>query len=163
MSAHGGPFALGFPETIAQIVGQFLGRVHLRLGRLVTIKIADQTDADGNIVEVVTGDMASIDLFGPTAADFNFSIAGGIAIADHKVIREAVAHFSDIAVVAIEDAGVSLAGGTVVDDDVLPASPPDGCLVDGLADFGGQIAIAFEPSPSSLSGCRLKASLLRCS
>ena len=78
--------------------------------------------------------MAAIDLSNPAITDFNFAVAGGVAISNHEVVGEPVLHFTDIAVVEVENAGISLAGSAVVHNDVFPTSILNFGVINRFAD-----------------------------
>lgn len=110
-----------FPATLAQVANQFLTRFELRPCRLIAIEIANQANAESNVVEIITMDVASVDLPPPAISDFDVAVAGGCAVADHEMIGKTVLHPPDVAMVIIEHRGVALTRPAIVDHDVLPA------------------------------------------
>ena len=76
--------------TIAQIADQFFARLQLRARWLVAVEIADETNAERDVVEVIAVHMAAVDLAPPAIADFDFAIAGGGSVADDEMVREPV-------------------------------------------------------------------------
>ena len=136
MRSDDGSPAFDLSDTIAQIADKFIERAKLGPGRLVTIKVTDQTDSDGDVVEVITRHVSTVELFCPARTNFNLAVARGSAIADDKVVGKAVLHLTHTAMIGIEDASVPLPGSAVVNDDVLPAPFLDPRSVDGSAHSG---------------------------
>ena len=108
--------------ALSQITNQFFATIELCSGRLVAVEIADQTNAERDVVQIITVNVAAVDLTSPPIPNFNLTVAGGSAVADHEMIREPVLHSPKMAMVIIERGGVSLTRSAVVDDDVLPAA-----------------------------------------
>ena len=136
MGDDSGPPTFNLPNTIAQITYKFIKRAQLGLGWLVTIEIADQTDSDGDVVEIITRHVSAVELSRPARTNFDFAIARGSSIADDKMVGESVLHLADTAMIRIEDAGVSLPGSAVVNDDVLPPALLDSRPVNRSAHSG---------------------------
>jgi len=67
-------------------------------------------------------DMAAVDLPPPPVADFDLSITGRSAIADHEMVCEPVLHPAKMPVVIIECGRITLTSSTVVNNDKLPAT-----------------------------------------
>lgn len=91
-------------------------------------------------------DVAAVDLFAPAGADLDFTITGRRAVADDKLIGQAVLHLADIGVVVVESLRVALPRSTIVDDQIAPAGFLDGSAVDLLADGLWQIFPAGKPA-----------------
>jgi hypothetical protein len=121
---------VGFSTALAQVPNQFLAREELRLSRPIPIKIAHQTNAEGDVVEEITVNMTAVDLAAPPIPHFNFPITGGRAVADHEMISETILHPTYSAMIIIEYAGVSLSGAAIVDHDEFPAVAHDWCAPD---------------------------------
>jgi hypothetical protein len=103
----------------------------LRTRWLVAIKIPDQTDAERDVVQIIAVHVATVNLTPPAIADFDLAIASGRSVADHEVIRKTILHSSDMPMIIIKNARVSLPRAAIMHDDELPASPfhwraPDG-------------------------------------
>jgi hypothetical protein len=128
--------ALGFAHTISEESDEFLKGLELLRSWLVVVEIADEADADADVVEVITVNMAAGELNFPAIADFDLSISGGRSVPDDEVVGEAVLHFSDAAVVVVERFRVALSGAAIVDHDVLPASFGDGRTVNLITESG---------------------------
>ncbi len=111
-----------FAAPLPEVTNQFLARVELRARRLVAIEIADQTNAEADVVEIVAVHVAAVDLPPPAVTHFDLTIAGRCPVADHEMISESILHSADVPMVIIEHGGVPLSCAAVVDDDVLPAS-----------------------------------------
>ena len=121
MRSHDGVMRIDFPAAFPQIADQFFARLQLRARRLIAIEIADETNAERDVVQVIAVHVAAVDLAPPAIADFDFAIAGGGAVADDEMIGESVLHPANMAVVVIENARVALPRAAVVHDDELPA------------------------------------------
>ena len=69
-----GLLATDAPDAAARVFDQFFQRIELRLCRLAVVEIADETDADGDVVEVIAVDMTTLNLPVPAVADFDFAV-----------------------------------------------------------------------------------------
>ena len=65
-----------FPATLPQVTDQFFATVELRARRLVAVKISDQANPECDVVEIITVDVAAVDLSPPTVAHFDLTISG---------------------------------------------------------------------------------------
>ena len=139
MGFHDHLFAFRFTDAISEEADEFLERLELFGGRFVVVVVADETNADADIVQVVAVDVAACLLDFPAVTDLDLSIASGGSVADHEVIGEAVLHFADAAVVIFECLGVTLARTAVVNDDVFPASFGDRWAVDLVSEGRGDV------------------------
>ena len=102
------------------------------LGGSISIEVAYETNAESDVIQVIARNMASIDLSCPAVTNFDLSIAGRISISDDEVVGKAVLHFTHAPVIHIENPRVALAGATIVNDDVFPASTLNLRVVDGF-------------------------------
>ena len=136
--------AFNFSDADAEVGDEFIEGCELGGGRPVAIEITDEANTQRDIIEVVAGDVSAVDLAGPAVANFDFSIARGVAITNDKVVGEAVLHLADVTVVDIKDAGISLPGSAVVHDDIFPAFAFHDGLVDCFSGAGREVAPAFE-------------------
>ena len=114
---------LNFAATFPQIADEFFARVELRACRLVTIEIADQTNSERDVVQIVAVDVPAVDLAPPAIAYFDLTIACRSPVPDHEMIRKPVLHPANVTMVIIERLGVSLTRPAVVHDNELPATP----------------------------------------
>ena len=76
MRLHGDLAPVDFAATFSQVTDEFFARIELRARWLIAIKIADQTNAERNIVQIITVHMPPIDLAPPAIADFDLPVAG---------------------------------------------------------------------------------------
>ncbi len=76
MRFHDRPVIADFATTLAQIANELFATIELRAGRLIAIEIADQTNAKGDIVQIVAVNVAAVDLTTPAIADFDLAVAG---------------------------------------------------------------------------------------
>ena len=132
----------------AQVADEFVERGELGLCGRLAIQVTDKANSDCDIIEVVARNVAAVNMPCPARTDFYLAVAGGTAVADHKVIGEAVLHPADPAMIPIENAGISLPGATVMNNDILPPAFPDLCLIDGPAYRGRKITPPPEPAAS---------------
>ena len=123
MRAHNGIVRLDFAAPLPQIIDQLFARAQLVGRRLIAIEVADETDSERDVVEVITVNVAAVDLPPPTIANFNFSVARGTAISNDEVVGETILHSAHVPMIIIEHACIALPCATVVHDDELPATP----------------------------------------
>jgi len=119
-----------FAATLSQVTNQFLATIELRARRLIAVEIADQTNPERDVVEVITVDVAAVNLSSPAVPHFDLAVAGRCSVADHEMISESVLHPPEMPMVIIERGGIALTGSTVVHDDVLPAAARDRRAID---------------------------------
>ena len=110
-----------FAATFAQITDEFLARIELRLGRLIAVEIAHQTDSKGDIVQIIAVDVAAVNLSSPSIAHFDFAVATRRPIPNYEMIGQSVHHPPDMPVIIIEHSRVALAGPAIVNHDEFPA------------------------------------------
>jgi len=113
----------------------------LRTCRLIAIEIADQTNAERDVVQIIAVNVAAIDLSAPTISDFDLAVAGGSSIADDEMISKSVLHSANMPVVIIERGRISLTCSAVVHDNKLPAAPRDRRAIDLIADRAGKVTV----------------------
>jgi len=125
---------LGFAATFAQVTDEFFARVELRARRLVAIKIAYQTNADRNVVQIIAVNVAAVDLTPPPIAHFDLAVACGCSVADHEMVRKTILHPADVPMIIIKSARVTLSGAAIMHDNELPATPFHWRASDGFDD-----------------------------
>ena len=76
MRFHNGVMRIDFPAAMTQIADQFFARLQLRARRLIAIEIADKTNAERDVVQVIAVHVSAIYLAPPAIADFDFAIVG---------------------------------------------------------------------------------------
>jgi hypothetical protein len=131
---HRNGASLGFAATFAEVTDEFFARVELRARRLVAIKIAYQTNAQRNVVQIIAVHVAAVDLTPPAIAHFNLAVACGSAVANHEMVRKTILHPADVPMIIIKSARVSLPRAAVVHDNELPATPFHWRASDGFDD-----------------------------
>ena len=141
VSANDGIFSLNFPAATTEITDKFVECFELLLRRFITVEITDQTDAERNVIQVIAVDVAAVDLFDPSGAEFDLAVAGRTAIADDEMVGHPVWHFPRVPMIVIEDFGVALTGAAVVDDNVFPAAFFDRSSIDSPSHAAGYVAI----------------------
>ena len=122
MRFHRDLASIDFAATLSQVTDEFFTRIELRARWLIAIKIADQADAERNIVQIIAMHMPPIDLAPPAIADFDLPIASGCSVPNHEMIRKTILHSPDMPMIIVKRARVSLPGAAIVDDYELPAS-----------------------------------------
>src|SRR5437660_8482796 len=60
--------------TFSQVADEFFARIELRARWLVAIEIADQTNAERNIVQIIAVHVAGVDLASPAIAYFDLTV-----------------------------------------------------------------------------------------
>jgi len=123
MGLHGDVASASPAATVAQVANEFFACVELRARWLIAIKIAYQTNAERNVVQIIAVHVATIDLTPPAIAHFDLAVAGGSAVADHEVVGKTVLHPAHMPMIIIKCAGVPLPRATVVHHNELPAVP----------------------------------------
>ena len=145
---------LRFADSIAQVRDEFLKGPDLGLGRGVAVEIAHEADAKRDVIEVVAGDMASVELGGPAVTDLDLAVAGAMSVANNEMVGEAVFHVADAEMVNIENTGISLTGAAVVDNDVFPTTAVHRGTIDGRTNRWAQVVVVSvrteEPAEETL-------------
>src|SRR5271165_4418805 len=83
--------------------------------------------------------MAAVDLPHPSVSDFNLAIARGGAVTNDEMVGKTVRHLAHMAMIIVEDAGVTLASTAVMHDDVFPSVTRDPRIVDRLTDCRSEV------------------------
>ena len=122
---------LGFADAIPEVGYQFLECPDLGLGGPVTIKITDEADSESDVIQVVTSDMAAIELCCPAATYFDPAVTGAMSISDDEMVGQTVLHMTDSEVIDVKNPGISLTGAAVMDDDIFPATSSYRGSIDG--------------------------------
>ena len=127
--------------TLAQVTNQFFAGFELRPRGLIAIEIANQTYSQGDVVQIIAVDVAAIDLPPPAVAHLDLPIASRSSVANDKLVREAVLHPPDVAMVVIKNASIALPSPAVVDHNELPAATLHRRAIDFRTDRAGEVAI----------------------
>ena len=122
MRPHGNLTPVGLSAALSQIADQLFARIKLRACGLVAIEVTDQTNAEGNVIQVIAVHVAAVDLAAPAIAHFNLAITGRGSVANHKMIGQTVLHSAHVPMIIVEYARVPLPRAAIVDDNELPAS-----------------------------------------
>ncbi len=88
---------------------------------MIAIEIANQTNPERNIIQVIAVDVAAIDLAAPTIAHFNLTVTCRCSVADDEMIGKSISHVADMSMVVIKRARVALSRPAVVHHNHLPA------------------------------------------
>ena len=134
MRPHRDLSSVDLAATFSQVADEFFACIELRTRWLVAIEIADQTNAERNIVQIIAVHMAAVDLASPAIAYFDLTVAGGSSVADHEMVCEPVLHPANMPVIIIKHARVSLPCATVMDNNELPTTPFHRRASDGFDD-----------------------------
>jgi hypothetical protein len=137
--------------ALAEIPNQFLARVELGAAGLAAIEVAYQADTKRDIVEIIAMDVTAVDLTSPAVADLNLSVSGRGSIPDDKMIGQTVLHSPHMAMIVVEDRGVSLPSPTVVNNDVLPTGRRHRCPIDRTPDRCSQVPVSGSAAVASES------------
>jgi hypothetical protein len=111
-------------DNLQQIIHQFPEGQHLIRGRVGSLEISHQADADCDLVYLFSMDMASLQLLEPSSANLNFAIARIEAIADYKMIRQAVFHAA-FPVLPVVNRGIAIRDSTMVSHHPTPPTRHD--------------------------------------
>lgn len=130
MRPHDGIMRINFSAPLPQVADQFLACFQLPPSRLAAIEVANQTNAERNIIQVIAVDMTAVDLASPSVAHLDLAVTGGGAVTDNEMISETVLHSADMPVVVVKNARASLPCPAVVHDDELPAPPQNRSAID---------------------------------
>lgn len=150
MRFHDRVVIVDFAAPLPQVTNQLLARVELRARRLDAIEIADQTNPERDVVEIVAVHVTAVDLTPPAVAHFDLTIAGRCSVADDEMISESILHSANVPMVIIEHGGVPLSCAAVVHDDVLPASTSNRGAIDCGSHRCGEISIT-SPTTAAIS------------
>ena len=139
---------IDFSAALPQIIDQLFARLQLTARRLTAVEIADQTNAECDVVQIVAVHVPAIDLAPPAIADFDLAVSRRGAVADNEMIGESIFHPTNVPVVIIENAGAALPSATVVHDNELPAAPHHGRPVDFILHRPRKVTVRnFRPRP----------------
>ena len=120
----------------AKVVNELKKRGELNFAGHAFLEITDQANADAAIVHLLGADVAAVDLAGPAWAHLNLAVTGVAAVADDKVVGEAVFHAA-AAVGGAVGLGVARLDAAVVNDEMGPAAGFDGQVAAG-GEHGGK-------------------------
>ena len=154
MRFHDWPVIADFPATLPQVADQFFATVELRARRLVAIEITDQANPEGDVVQIIAVNVASVNLTAPAIAHFDLAVAGRSPVADHKMVSESVLHPAKMSMVIIERGSVALTSPAVMNDNVLPAAARHRSAVDLTADGRRQITITGAAARAAASAAK---------
>ena len=134
MWLHGNVASARPAATLSQVTDELFAGLELRARWLVAIKIADQTNAERNVIQIIAVHVAAVDLTPPTIADFDLAVARGSAVANHKVVRKTILHPANVPMIIIKSARVSLPRTAVMHHNELPPAPLHWCASDRFDD-----------------------------
>ena len=158
MRPHGNVAPVDLAATFSKVANEFFARFELRARWLVAIKIAYQTNAQRNVVQIIAVNVAAVNLTPPAIPHLYLAIPGRCSVTDHEMIGQPVLHPPDVPMIIIEDARVSLARPTIVHDNELPTTTFDWRAADRFDHRSCEIAVtAFAapgPRPKTSAGRR---------
>src|SRR6267142_5874211 len=111
------------PGLLKQAASQHLQAFHLPLGWRFGFEVAHQADADAGHVELLTSEVAALNLSFPALADENLAVAHATPVADEEMVSHAVFHVALLAMKTIDPARGGRRCGGVMDDDMFPHAP----------------------------------------
>ena len=88
---------------------------------MIAIKIADQANPKSDVVQVIAVHVTAVDLTPPAVAHFDLAVPSGRAVSNDEVIGQAILHVTNVSMIVIEHAGVTLTRATVMHHNHLPA------------------------------------------
>jgi len=144
--------SLSVAATFAKIADEFFARVELCAGWLVAIKIAYQTNAERNVVQIIAVYVAAVDLTPPAISHLDLAVASGSSVADHEVVSKTVLHPADMSMIIIKNARVSLPRPAVMHHNELPAAPLHRCASDSIDHRPGEITVVGWTTPRPETG-----------
>src|SRR5260221_2605908 len=100
--------AVDLADARPQVADQLFETFELLPRGQVAVEIADEADAERDVVEIIAVDVAAVDLPHPAVADLDFAVAARGAVADDEMVREPVLHFAYVLVVIIERLRIAL-------------------------------------------------------
>ena len=158
MRPDDGVMRIDFPAALSQIIDQLFTCLQLTAGRLTAIEIADQTNAERDVVQIIAVHMPTVDLAPPAIAHFDLAVARRSAITDDEMIGESVFHPANVPVVIIENAGAALSCATVVHHNELPAAAHNRRPVDFITHRPRKVPVSnFRPRPEPPTAMRRRA------
>jgi hypothetical protein len=134
MRPHWDIAPIDLAAAFSKVANEFFARFELRARWLVAIKIAHQTNAQRNVVQIIAVHVAAVDLAPPAIAHFDLTVARGRSVADHEMVGKTILHPADVPMIIIENARVALPRAAIVHDNELPAAPFHWCASDGFDD-----------------------------
>ena len=134
MWLHGNVASARPAAALSQVTDELFAGLELRARWLVAIKIADQTNAERNVVQIIAVHVAAVDLTSPTIAHFDLAVAGGCSVANHEVVCKTILHPADVPMIIIKSARVALPRAAVVHHNELPATSLHWCASDRIDD-----------------------------
>jgi hypothetical protein len=127
-----------FADSLSQVANQFVERQVLIFRGYITVEVADKTNTERYIIQIVAMHMSTIELPRPAITDFDLAISGGAAIADDEMVCEAIRHFANVPMVIVKDSSVPLSGPAIMDNDIFPSIPSDAGSIDRLPNGRGK-------------------------
>jgi hypothetical protein len=78
--------SIHFSNSLPQVTNEFIQRFKLSVGWEIAIEIADQANANTDIVQVIAVDVAARQLLDPSVTNFDLAIPSGCTVADDKMV-----------------------------------------------------------------------------
>lgn len=129
-------------ELALQKLGEVVQRIQLLRRWFGHLKIPNQADPNGSLIQALASHVAAVNLFFPTSPNLNFTITSLIgAIPNHKMIGQTILHPS-AQVSLVKDFGIAVAGRRVMHNDLLPPLPVHMLVPDLPAQFSGNAGSA---------------------
>ena len=142
----------GAAAPFAQITDEFVARVELCARWLIAVKVAYQTNAERNVVQIIAVHVAAVDLSPPAVAHFDLAVAGGSAVADHEMVGKAILHPANMSMIIIKNVRVPLPRTAVMHHNKLPAAPLHWRASDSINDRSSEITVVGLPAPRPETG-----------
>lgn len=132
-------FSVHLSDPSSEVADELVQSFVLGFCGQIAIEIAHETDADGNIVQIVAVNVASTELAIPPISNFDLAVSRRCTVSDHEMVGQSIGHSADMTMVVIEDAGVTLARPAVVNDNIFPAITADARVINCSSDRGRQV------------------------
>ena len=65
-----------FSAPLTQVPNQFLTTIELGASRLIAIEIADQTNSERDVIQIIAVNVTAVNLAAPAVAHFHLAVSG---------------------------------------------------------------------------------------
>ena len=152
-------FSVHLSDPSSEVADELVQSFVLGFCGQIAIEIAHETDADGNIVQIVAVNVASTELAIPPISNFDLAVSRRCTVSDHEMVSQSVWHSANMTMVVVENARVTLARPAVMNDDIFPSIAGNARVIDSFSNRGRQVL----PMHAALAAWGLYEVLLLCS
>jgi hypothetical protein len=107
-------------DIITEIMDEFGEGFELAAGRSGLLEVADHTNANSGLVDILTSDMAAMELLQPARPNFDLAVTRIDAVADDEMVGEPMNHAHALAMKTVVDFCVAAMDGAVMSHHVFP-------------------------------------------